>query len=62
LAIDSNWSIIPQAQFSYNSVNFSTFTDPFNAHVSLDRADSAKGRIGLAVDYDEGAGTSRNHV
>ncbi|MDM9646766.1 autotransporter outer membrane beta-barrel domain-containing protein [Rhizobium sp. S163] len=62
MAIDNNWSIIPQAQFSYNAVNFDSFTDPFNAHVSLDRADTAKGRIGLAVDYDDSAGASRNHV
>ncbi len=62
VAIDNSWSIIPQAQLSYNSVNFDSFTDPFNAHVSLDRSDSAKGRIGVAVNYDDGAGASGNHV
>jgi fibronectin-binding autotransporter adhesin len=62
MAVSNSWSIIPQAQFSYNSVNFDSFTDPFNAHVSLDDADSAKGRIGVAVDYDEGASANNSHV
>ncbi len=62
MPIDGNWSIIPQAQFSYNSVKFDSFTDPFNAHVSLDNAENARGRIGVAVDYDEGAVAGRNHL
>ncbi len=62
LPVGGNWSVTPQAQLAYTSVDFDDFTDPFGATVSLDSGDSLKGRIGVALDYDAGAGTERSHV
>ncbi|RLP28372.1 autotransporter outer membrane beta-barrel domain-containing protein [Mesorhizobium sp. YM1C-6-2] len=60
--VGGSWSVTPQAQLAYTSVDFDDFTDPFGATVSIDNGDSLKGRIGLALDYDAGAGTDRSHV
>ncbi|KRB61562.1 hypothetical protein ASE04_22180 [Rhizobium sp. Root708] len=47
------WTITPQAQLVYSSVNFVDFHDRFGAPISLDRGDSLNGRIGVALDHDE---------
>nr|WP_281411243.1 autotransporter outer membrane beta-barrel domain-containing protein [Rhizobium sp. BK316] len=47
------WSITPQAQLVYSSVDFDTFNDRFGARVSLDDGDSLVGRLGLALDREE---------
>jgi len=46
-----SWTLTPQAQLVWSSVAFDSFTDPFGAHVSLDRAQSLKGRLGVSADY-----------
>lgn len=60
IALDATWSLTPQAQLAYASVDFDAFTDPFGANVALRQGDSLKGRLGAAVNYD--ADTSGNHV
>lgn len=60
--VGGNWSLTPQAQLAFTSVDFDDFTDGFGAEVTLERGDSLKGRIGLAVDYDGGPGESPSHV
>lgn len=62
LSVGGTWSVTPQAQLAYTSVDFDDFADPFGAKVSLVAGDSLKGRIGLALDYDAGGGASRSHV
>ncbi|MEW9837771.1 autotransporter family protein [Mesorhizobium marinum] len=62
LPVSGNWSVTPQAQLAYTSVDFDNFTDPFGATVSLESGDSLKGRIGASLDYDAGAGAGRSHV
>ena len=52
ITLDDVWSITPQAQLSYTSVDFDDFTDPFGANVSLESGDSLKSRIGLAFNRD----------
>ncbi|EUB96925.1 outer membrane autotransporter barrel domain protein [Rhizobium sp. CF080] len=47
------WSVTPQAQLVYSSVDFGSFNDPFGARVSLDRGDSLNGRMGLALNREE---------
>lgn len=47
------WSITPQAQLAYSSVNFDDFRDRFGAPISLDSGDSLNGRVGVALDRDE---------
>jgi outer membrane autotransporter protein len=50
--LDAKWALTPQAQLTYGSVDADSFTDAFDARVSLDRIDSLRGRVGLAVDYE----------
>ncbi len=49
---NEDWTLTPQAQLVYSSVDFDDFTDTFGAPVSLDRADSLRGRLGLSVDRE----------
>lgn len=53
VTLGENWTIIPQAQLVYSNVRFDDFTDSFGADVSLNRADSLRGRLGLAFEYQE---------
>lgn len=48
-----SWSITPQAQLVYSSVDFDSFDDRFGARVSLDDGDSLVGRLGMALDREE---------
>ncbi|MDR9781158.1 autotransporter family protein [Rhizobium redzepovicii] len=52
-AASGPWSITPQAQLIYSSVDFDTFNDRFGARVSLDEGDSLVGRLGVALDREE---------
>ncbi|TCR98660.1 autotransporter outer membrane beta-barrel domain-containing protein [Rhizobium sp. BK418] len=52
-AASGPWSITPQAQLIYSSVDFDTFNDRFGARVSLDDGDSLIGRLGVALDREE---------
>lgn len=45
IAINESWSVTPQAQLTYSSVDFDSFNDAFDARVSLDKGDSLQGRI-----------------
>ena len=67
IALNGNWSLTPQAQLAYSSVDFDDFTDPFGADVSLGSSDSLVGRLGLSADYENAMGgaegqASRSHV
>lgn len=50
VALDSNWTIIPQAQLTYSQVTFSDFHDIFGAQVEEERGKSLLGRAGVALD------------
>lgn len=50
IAINESWSVTPQAQLTYSSVDFDSFNDAFDARVSLDKGDSLQGRIGLSIE------------
>ena len=56
-ALGGGWSLTPQAQLAYASVDFDRFTDRFGADVTLRKGDSLKGRLGIAANYEPGAGT-----
>lgn len=49
--LDDAWALTPQAQFSYASVDFDSFTDRFGSEIALESGDSLIGRLGLALDY-----------
>jgi fibronectin-binding autotransporter adhesin len=53
IALNSNWSLTPQAQLAYSSVDFNDFIDPFGAVVSLEDANQLVGRAGLSADYED---------
>ena len=67
IALNQAWSITPQAQLVWSSVDFDAFTDGFGSRVSLDRGNSLQGRLGLTLDHeqswqDDKGMTSRRHV
>ncbi|MGN6448301.1 MAG: autotransporter family protein [Brucella intermedia] len=50
-----NWTLTPQAQLIYSSVDFDSFDgriDTSSTHVALDRGDSLQGRLGLSADHE----------
>jgi outer membrane autotransporter protein len=51
-AIASNWSMTPQAQLAWSSVDYDGFTDGFATDVLLDGSDSLVGRLGITADYE----------
>ena len=51
IAFAPDWSITPQAQLVYSSVDHDDFTDSFGAPVSLVDGDSLKARLGISADY-----------
>jgi fibronectin-binding autotransporter adhesin len=65
LALGGGWSVTPQAQLAYSSVDFETF-DSYGSTVALKSGDSLVGRLGISADYEtewqETAGqTGRTH-
>jgi fibronectin-binding autotransporter adhesin len=51
VALGDNWSVTPQAQLAYSSVDFDAF-DSYGASVALADGDSLLGRLGLSVDHE----------
>ncbi|KAB2764277.1 autotransporter outer membrane beta-barrel domain-containing protein [Brucella anthropi] len=51
ITLDPAWSLTPQAQLVWSSVDFDDFSDVFGAAVRLDRGRSLQGRLGLALDH-----------
>lgn len=50
--LNHQWSITPQAQLSWNSIDFDDFTDAFEARVKKDDGDSLLGRVGVQFDRE----------
>ncbi|MGO4700537.1 autotransporter outer membrane beta-barrel domain-containing protein [Dyella sp. 2RAB6] len=66
-ALSERWSLIPQGQLTYASVDFNRFTDAYGASVRSRDGGSLVGRAGLAVDHEhswrsDAGGASRAHV
>ena len=49
--LDPYWSLTTQAQLTWSSVDFDTFTDTYGARISNRNGDSLNARIGLAANY-----------
>ena len=61
------WSVTPQAQLAYSSVDFDSFHDGYGTVVSLDRDNSLQVRLGLSLDkqasWTDGNGQiTRSHL
>lgn len=53
LALDPAWSLTPQAQLVYSSVDFDDFSeDMTGTAIHLSKGDSLQGRIGLTLDHE----------
>jgi fibronectin-binding autotransporter adhesin len=50
IMLDPSWSLTPQAQLAWSSVDFDAFTDSFGASVAPGNSDSLLGRLGLSLD------------
>ncbi len=51
LRLDDHWSLTPQAQLMWSSVDFDSFTDSYGARISDHDGDSLTARIGVAANY-----------
>ncbi|MFC7399615.1 autotransporter outer membrane beta-barrel domain-containing protein [Chelatococcus sp. GCM10030263] len=51
--LNDGWSVTPQVQISYRSVDFDTFQDVFGAVVSLQDGESLLGRLGVSLDHEK---------
>lgn len=51
IMLDPSWSLTPQAQLAWSSVDFDAFTDAFGARVTPGTNDSLLGRLGLSLDH-----------
>jgi outer membrane autotransporter protein len=51
LSINDRWSITPQGQPVYSSVDADNFIDGFGSAVRLDRGESLQSRLGFNLDY-----------
>ncbi|MBF9058161.1 autotransporter outer membrane beta-barrel domain-containing protein [Rhodobacterales bacterium HKCCSP123] len=64
VALENGWSIVPQGQFSYTTVDFDTFTgSEFEETVMLEEGESLLARLGVSIDRAwTGAGGTDNRV
>ncbi len=51
VTLDENWSLTPQAQLMWSSVDFDSFTDSYGARISSHEGDNLNARLGLAANY-----------
>ncbi|CBJ79363.1 putative Outer membrane autotransporter [Xenorhabdus bovienii str. Jollieti] len=55
IGLNQKWSMTPQAQLVYSSINMNGFHDPFGAKIRFDRSQSLKLRVGTTIDYRQKA-------
>ncbi|MDC9620699.1 autotransporter outer membrane beta-barrel domain-containing protein [Xenorhabdus sp. XENO-7] len=53
--LNQAWSLTPQAQLVFSSINMNGFHDPFGAKIHFDRSESLKFRVGTTIDYRQKA-------
>ncbi|CDH07171.1 putative Outer membrane autotransporter [Xenorhabdus bovienii str. oregonense] len=55
IGLNQKWSMTPQAQLVFSSINMNGFHDPFGAKIRFDRSESLKFRVGTTIDYRQKA-------
>ncbi len=60
--LNESWSVTPQAQLVYSSVDFDNFNDVFDTRVSLGHGDSLQGRLGVTLDHESSWYNSRGMI
>lgn len=58
LPISDDFTIVPQAQIIWQSIDFDDFTDPDGVRVSLNDGDSLVGRLGVAMEGNQLIGSA----
>lgn len=53
IALNHEWTMTPQAQLSYNAVDFDSFRDSYGGNVHRKDGDALTGRIGVAFDREK---------
>lgn len=51
VALDQNWSVTPQAQLMWSSIDANAFQDTLGSNVNVRGGNSLIGRLGVAVNY-----------
>lgn len=62
IMLNDGWSVTPQAQLVYSSVDFDDFNDAFNTDVSLGQGDSLQGWLGVTLDHESSWYNSRGMI
>lgn len=62
LGLDANWSVTPQAQFSYSGVRFNRFVDLVDSVVSSADAASLVSRAGIAINRNHAQPNRHSHL
>ncbi|SNB77647.1 outer membrane autotransporter barrel domain-containing protein [Arboricoccus pini] len=52
IRLNDSWTLTPQVQLPFSSVDFDSFSDSFGAKVERRQASSLNSRLGLAADYE----------
>ncbi|PHM45547.1 autotransporter outer membrane beta-barrel domain-containing protein [Xenorhabdus miraniensis] len=55
LDLNQEWSLTPQAQIVFSSIDMNGFYDPFGAKIHFDRSESMKFSVGTTIDYRQKA-------
>ncbi|WP_175576105.1 autotransporter outer membrane beta-barrel domain-containing protein [Pseudochrobactrum sp. B5] len=50
-AVNNNWSLTPQAQLMWSSLDFNSFSDSYDTQVEKNDGDNLTARLGLAANY-----------
>ena len=50
-AVNNNWSLTPQAQLMWSSLDFKSFSDSYGTQVDKNDGDNLTARLGLAANY-----------
>ncbi|MHC5307941.1 autotransporter outer membrane beta-barrel domain-containing protein [Bartonella sp. LJL80] len=53
IVLNHDWTMTPQAQLSYNSVDFDSFHDGYGGRVNREDGDALTGRLGLAFNREQ---------
>lgn len=52
IRLNEAWTLTPQVQLPFSTVDFDSFTDPFGARVERRQASSLNSRAGVSADYE----------
>jgi outer membrane autotransporter protein len=60
ITLTENWSVTPQAQFTYSGIDAASFTDAFGARIDTIHGQDLTLRVGISADYETELQDARN--